>query len=368
MELTFAGTYFDGNSSRPHPAQVFLEPSQLRITYQAPDQPVPVSVYWQPSRIRPELFPDQQLTAISYGEYPVQRLEVVNPDFNQILKNHYQSTPVNQPQTVLPVGKVRPWFWTAALVLLFLAGGFYFWGLPRLADRIARVIPQSTDEYLGKQVHGQVLSTTKEAPELTQEVRGFLRQLHLQSSYKLQVTVIKESNPNAFALPGGYLVVHDGLLNKLKNPEELAALLGHETGHVQNRHTTRALFRSVASYAFISLIFGDISGITSVVLQNADVLKRLEYSRQLEREADAFGFKMLQQNRINPQGMIHLFQRLKQEEKVSGNNNPEEFLSTHPALDSRMQTIRKMIQENPYAVRPPDSLQYFWRKIKQQPE
>ncbi len=364
MELVFTGTYFDGQSSRPYPAQVVLEPSQLRITYQAPDQPVPISVYWQPSRIQSELFPDQQFTSLSYGEYPAQKLEVNTPNFKQIIKNHYQDTPISQPQTVLPVGKVRPWFWGTALILLLLAVSFYFWGLPRLADRVAQVIPQSTDEYLGKQMYGQVLTTTKEAPELTRQVRGFLRQLRQNSSYTLRVTVMEERNPNAFALPGGYLVVHNGLINRMKKPEELAALLGHETGHVQNRHTTRALFRSLASYAFISLIFGDVSGITSVVLQNADVLKRLEYSRQLEREADTYGFNMLQQNRINPQGMVLLFQRLKQEEQAQGSSAAEEFLSTHPPLDSRMQAIRQLIKENPYVTQPPDSLQHYWSQIK----
>lgn len=366
MDLTFEGVYFDGNSSRPHPAQVVLEPGHLRITYQAPDQPVPLTVYWQPQRIQKELFDDRDSTTLTYGNYPAQRLEINQSGFGELLQKQYQQTPVASPQTVLPVGKIRPWFWTAAVVLLGLVVCLYIWGLPVAADQVAQVIPQSTDEFLGKQLNQQIISNEQQEKELTRNVRGFLRQLRMSSSYKLRVTVVDESNPNAFALPGGYMVVHNSILDRMQKPEELAALLGHEAGHVQKRHTTRALFRSLASYMFISLIFGDVSGITSVVLQNADALKRLEYSRHLEQEADQFGFTVLRQNQINPQGMVLLFERLKQEEKKSGSTAPDEFLSTHPPLESRIKNIREMIKDQPYKVQPTDSLNYYWRQIKNQ--
>ena len=365
MDSTFEGVYFDGNSSRPHPAHVTLEPGQVKITYQVPGQPVPLTVYWQPQRIQKELFEDRESATLTYGNYPAQRLEVTHPEFGELLQKQYQESPVTRPQTVLPVSKIRPWFWTAAAVLLGLIVCFYIWGLPLAADQVAQIIPQSTDEFLGKQLYQQIIANEKQEKELTRNVRGFLRQMHMPSSYKLQVAVIDESNPNAFALPGSYMVIHNSILGRMQKPEELAALLGHEAGHVQKRHTTRALFRSLASYMFISLIFGDVSGITSVVLQNADALKRLEYSRQLEREADQFGFRVLQQNHINPEGMVLLFERLKQEEKKSGSSAPDEFLSTHPPLESRIKNIREMIKSQPYLVQPSDSLQYYWRKIKQ---
>ncbi|PSR53568.1 hypothetical protein AHMF7605_08525 [Adhaeribacter arboris] len=366
MKSVFAGTYFDGNSSRPHSAQITLGSGQLQIMYQAPDQAVPVIVYWQPSRIQKEILGDQEFTSLCYGNYPVQRLEINDPEFKENFEKQYQPIPYNQAPVILPSSKIRPWFWITAAILLVSALSFYFWGLPRLADKVARIMPQATDEYLGKQLYQQVVQTENAKPELTREVRGFMRQLRVNSNYRFQVTVIDESNPNAFALPGGFLVVHSSLLNRMQKPEELAALLGHEAGHVQNRHTTRALFRGLASYLFISLVLGDISGIVGVVVQNADMLKRLEYSRKLEEEADAYGFKILRQNRINPQGMLLLFQRLKQEEKASNNTNPEEFLSTHPPLTSRIHHIQKLIKEQPYKVQMTDSLAYFWNRIKKQ--
>ena len=367
METAFAGTYFDGKSSRPHAARVWLEPGQLRIDYQEPDQPVPVRIYWQPQRIRKEVFSDNYTTLLRYGDYPTQTLEVIAPEFKQLLDAQYHQEPLVTSQEFLPIGKVRSWFWIAAVVLLLGAVGFYFWGLPLIADKVAGAIPQATDEYLGKQLYTQVIGAAEENKQLSPYVRGFYRQLQVNSTYNMQVTVINNKTPNAFALPGGYLVVHHSILQRMQQPEELAALLGHEAGHVQMRHTTRALFRSLSSYLFISLIFGDVSGITAVIMQNADVLKRLEYNRQLEREADEFSFGMLRRSRINPQGLVLLFTHLKEEQEAGSSNEPQEFLSTHPALDARIRAMKSMIKQQPYAVQPPDSLQYYWQKIKAVP-
>ena len=365
MHVVFTGLYYDGKTPQPYPAQVNLDPGQLRITYQTPDQSVPITVYWQPSRMQIDTFSDAGTTSLSYGNHFTQKLEVPDPDFKNFVDTQYPLTVVAAPAEVLPVSTIPLWFWISGVTLLVSLFGFYTWGLSYLADKATWMIPQSTDEYLGKRVYQQVMKNTEPASTLTKYMQGFRRQLKIPSTYKWQVSVIQDKNANAFALPGGYIVVHHGILKKMQQPEELAALLGHESGHVQNRHTTQTLFRSLGSYLFVSYFLGDILGISTILVENADVLKNLEYSRHLEEEADAFGFKVLQQNRINPQGMIQLFQRLKQEEKASDNTQTEKFLSTHPPLDSRMQTIRNLIKAQPYTVQPPDSLQYYWRKMKQ---
>ncbi|QNF33667.1 M48 family metallopeptidase [Adhaeribacter swui] len=368
MNLVFTGTYYDGKSDQSYQAQVHLEPGQLRITYQNPNQSVPIAVYWQPSRIESNADAAAEITVLTYGKNATQKLEIPEPDFKNYLEKQYPPVVAEPPSEVLPVSKVPTWFWLSGIGILAAIFGFYMWGLSYLADKAAWIIPQSTDEYVGKRVYQQVLEDAQPEPELTQYVKGFLRQLKVPSTYQLQVTIIRDKNVNAFALPGGYLVVHHSILEKMQHPEELVALLGHESGHVQNRHATRALFRSLGSYLFVSYLFGDILGVSAVLVENASVLKNLEYSRHLEEDADKFGFSVLQQNHINPRGMIQLFQRLKQAEKASGNSQPSEFLSTHPPLESRMQAIQAMIKENPYPVQPPDSLQYYWLKIKQSQE
>ncbi len=365
MHVVFTGTYYDGISTQPYPAQVNLESGQVRITYLIPDQSVPVTVYWQPSRIESNSDLNSSITELYYGHQLTQKLEIPDPEFKNYLAKQYPPIGPVLPPKALPASKIPAWFWLSGLAVLASVVSFYMWGLSLLADKATWIIPQSTDEYVGNKLYQQVLNASSPEPALTKYVRGFLRQIKIPSTYKLQVSVIRDKNVNAFALPGGFLVLHHRILEQMQHPEELAALLGHESGHVQNRHTTRALIRSLGSYLIVSYLFGDILGVSTVLVENANALKNLEYSRRLEEEADAFGFRVLQQNRVNPQGMLQLFQRLKQEEKVSGNNSTEEFLSTHPPLHSRMQAIRKLIKENPYAAQPPDSLLYYWRRIKQ---
>ncbi|WP_446914219.1 M48 family metalloprotease, partial [Klebsiella pneumoniae] len=82
---------------------------------------------------------------------------------------------------------------------------------------------------------------------------------------------------NAFAVPGGFIVVHDAILDEMEHHEELAGLLGHEIGHVQLRHSTKAIARSLSYYMLLSLLFGDVSGIAAVIVDNASTLNNLEY-------------------------------------------------------------------------------------------
>lgn len=364
MQTAVTGTYFDGKSSRPYAARIWLEPDQLRIDYHEPDQPVPTTIYWQPARIRPDQPTDRPVSVLTYGDYPAQTLEVDSPDFATQLAKHYVAQPLRQPADFLPVRTIKPWFWLVAVLLLSGAIGFYFWGLPLVVDRVARALPPAADAYLGKQLYARVVTPQNQSGELTRYVRGFYRQLRTSGSYPIQVAVITDESPNAFALPGSYLVVHRGILTIMRQPEELAALLGHEAGHVYGRHITRALFRSLSSYLLISLILGDVSGITAVIIQNADALKHLQYSRRLEREADQFSFQLLRRHQIHPRGLVLLFRRLQAAQAKKGGGETQELLATHPALMARIRETQALIRKYPYSAHPPDSLQYYWQKIK----
>jgi beta-barrel assembly-enhancing protease len=172
--------------------------------------------------------------------------------------------------------------------------------------------------------------------------------------------VINSQEPNAFALPGGYIVVHQRLLEMLQSPEELAALLGHEYGHLQLRHSTRTLFRNLSGYLFVSILFGDVSGITAIILENAHSLRSLQYSRELEKEADLLGLRVLQDNKLDPRGMVRLFDQLKKQSKES----ETEFISSHPLLRSRIRYVQALLEKQKPVIAPNDSLQYYWVKLK----
>ncbi len=103
------------------------------------------------------------------------------------------------------------------------------------------------------------------------------------------------------------------------------------------------LARNLAGYIFISAMFSDVNGIMTVIAQNAENLQSLSYSRKFETEADTEGLKLMLQNKVNPLGMLSLFQRIKDDEKALPS-----FLSTHPVTDERIKVIKKLIKTSHY--------------------
>jgi len=357
----YEGIYFDGKSSQPHRAQVSLEPIALQITYTTQDGTLPVTIHWQSHRIEKEAYAEVGKTILRYGNYPAQSLEVTAPDFLPTLDSYYVAAPPVNQQISLQANRGTSWWWLIILFFLALIPVTYFWVLPAVADFAARQIPPAYERKLGQTLATQIISENTDSLQ-TANLRGFARQLNLPAPYPITFTVIHNAEPNAFAVPGGHIVVHQGMFKIIKSPEALAALLGHEYGHLKLRHSLRAMFRSLSGYIFISAIIGDVSAITAVVIENANALKSLEYSRNFETEADLLGLQIMQQHQLNPKGMVQLFEQLQAHNK--GRSQDLEFISTHPALSSRIQNIRKRIKPNNSFLPPSDSLQYFWRQLQ----
>jgi predicted Zn-dependent protease len=160
--------------------------------------------------------------------------------------------------------------------------------------------------------------------------------------------VVNDNVVNAFALPGGRIVVYSALLKQVKSYPELAALLSHEFTHINNKHSTKSIFRRLGSKIFLGLLFGKFGSVTSVLVDHADNLKSLKYSRKLEKEADTEGLAILKQRKIDPQGFVSLFNHLK--ESAPSNSIPE-FLGSHPDIEKRIKHINEssanvQVQEN----------------------
>jgi predicted Zn-dependent protease len=165
-------------------------------------------------------------------------------------------------------------------------------------------------------------------------------------------------------MPGGHIVLYDKLLNGMNSYEELAALLSHEFTHVNNKHTTKSLFRQLGSTVFLSVILGDIGAISSVVISNADRLKGLSYGRKLEKEADLNGLQILSERKIDCNGFIGLFELLKKEVDGAGVKEPAEWISSHPDLQKRMEYVRANAAFNLRAVEKNEALQTLFLKLK----
>jgi predicted Zn-dependent protease len=119
--------------------------------------------------------------------------------------------------------------------------------------------------------------------------------------------------------------------------EELVALLGHEISHVQNQHSLKSICRAAASGIVLSAFIGDASGMSSSLFSQINQFKQLDYSRELETEADQKGLDFMISNKADPKGMLNLLFLLKKESHEEP--GMMKYLSTHPDTDSRIHAI-----------------------------
>jgi Zn-dependent protease with chaperone function len=155
-----------------------------------------------------------------------------------------------------------------------------------------------------------------------------------------QFFLVEEPEPNAFSIPGGYVVVTTGLLETLDKPEQLAGVLAHEMAHVTEKHVFRQIISSFGPMLIFELVFSGDSSRSGAVSDASSLLIVQSFSQEYEFEADKVGWKYLLAARINPRGMIEMLQRLKAYEDGQGD---DEFmpgaLSSHPATAKRIKRL-----------------------------
>jgi beta-barrel assembly-enhancing protease len=193
------------------------------------------------------------------------------------------------------------------------------------------------EERIGNGLYNAVMQGYTKDPQKTKLLNDFFAEMKVATKYNIDITVVQSDVSNAFALPGGNIVVFSDILKKMDGYEELAALLAHEFTHVNNKHTTKSLFRSMGNVFFFSMLFGNMGSVANVIIANADRLKTLKYSRSLEKEADLEGMQLLSERRIDCNGFIKLFQLLQGEQLKT----TSEWLNSHPDLENRMAYIKE---------------------------
>ena len=223
-------------------------------------------------------------------------------------------------------------------------------------------IPVEWEQKLGESAYRDFLShqeVMKEGPavaalaEMTQRMTTQIQ----NNPYKFEVTVVKSDVVNAFALPGGYVVVFTGLMKKAESGEEVAGVLSHELNHVLQRHGLERIVKSLGLMTVAAIVFGNQQGLVGMMKQLGVELFTLKFGREQETEADLRGLQLLQRAKIDPSGMITFFERLS--EKDEGRM---EWLSSHPMSDARADRLKTEL-----AALPKKSLEPFtfnWKQIQ----
>ncbi len=204
----------------------------------------------------------------------------------------------------------------AALSIVGIGAWLYIEGIPSLANLVTEKVPVTWEEQVGKSVAERVETTNHTCVE-TKRI-GFINHLFAtltsalpKHPYTLRMSVVDSPVVNAFAAPGGYIVVYKGLLAFTQSPEELAGVLAHEIQHVTHRHVTRQILRQASLGMILGAMTGDLNGAMAAGIQSVIILGGLSYSRTAEAEADREGRKLLIKAGIDPRGMTAFFERLR---------------------------------------------------------
>ncbi len=243
--------------------------------------------------------------------------------------------------------KKWPWPLKAMLFLIFLfvAAVTSLWVFrAEITDWIAQKIPVSAEKQLGEAAFAQVQSESRMAddPALQAQLDAVTARLLpaiKDRRYDFTFHIVENDMINAFAIPGGHIVVFSGLLKKAKRPEEIAGVLAHEIAHITKRHTVRTMVANVGWMVVIQAMFGDYSGLAG----GASTLLKQKGSRDFEREADDTGWQYLLDANIDPRGMTDFFKTLVEEEKKTGlaMDGVLNLLSTHPETPERVATLEE---------------------------
>lgn len=212
-------------------------------------------------------------------------------------------------------------------------------------------IGTGTEVSLGKEAEKEVLAQSKALPDsawqnYVSRVGQSLAQFSERKDVKYSFTVLDSKEVNAFALPGGPLFIYTGLLKLMDDESELAAVMGHEIGHVEGRHAVRQMQPVVGISALEALAFGQNSPAARQALNVVLGIALTGYGRGFELEADRFGLIYLQRAGYDPNGSVRMFNKLATQEK--GDRNVFEKLSaTHPETKERIARLETEIQKLP---------------------
>jgi Zn-dependent protease with chaperone function len=245
--------------------------------------------------------------------------------------------------------------------LLMVVLGLWF-GSDLLVELAVDRIPIEWEQKLGETTYRDFLAhqeVMKEGPAVAAltEMTHRLTDPIPENPYTFAITVVKSDVVNAFALPGGYIVVFTGLMKKAETPEEVAGVLAHELNHVLQRHGLERIVKQLGFVAVVSIVLGNQQGLGGIMKQLGMELMTLKFGRAQETEADLTGLQLLYRAKINPNGMITFFQRLT--EKDEGR---VEWLSTHPMSSARADRLKAELADMP--EQPSEPFTFDWTKVR----
>jgi predicted Zn-dependent protease len=351
---TASGLYFDGVSSARH--AVTVEATAEAVRFSGSDGAVAAA--WRYPDLRAMSSPNDVLRLGHAGGPELARLEIRDPALIEEIERHAESLDRKGPTERRM--RLRVVLWSIAATASLLAVAVF--GLPLLASYVAPHVPISVERKLGAAVDAQARSMldrghgdkpfecgTADAEKpgraaLDSMIGRIERTAGL--AMPLTATVIRRSETNAIALPGGRIYVFEGLLTKARNADEVAGVIAHEIGHVAHRDGTRSMLQAAGLSFLFGMLLGDFTGGGLAVIA-ARMALQSAYSREVEAAADLYGVDLMSRVGGDPRALGAMLER------IAGKVEPgSDFLSDHPLTRDRIAAIDAAAAARPNTPQP----------------
>jgi predicted Zn-dependent protease len=260
---------------------------------------------------------------------------------------------------------------TATLALGPVPVAAQFDNLPRLGDPSSDDLSPQAERRLGESIMRQIRRDPlwlddADLVDYLNRLAAPLTETPAAGSTSFEFFALAERSINAFALPGGYIGVHTGLLMAADSESEVAAVLAHEIGHVTQRHIARMLAqqKQVSLVTMAGMVLALLAARSNPQAAMGSMMigsemarsTMLSFSREAEREADRVGFEILRQAGFDMQSMVSFFSRLQQASRFYETNAPA-YLRTHPVTGERIGDMQLRLRESRYRQRA-DSIEF----------
>lgn len=340
------GIFYDGHDSRQRPACLIAGHANVQVCNAGDNREVFLSVPVSAMIIEPKL--GKLPRTIKFGDNSI--FETTDQDAVDQLSKRLGASDGNwlhwlESHTMPVIGML--------VGMTVITWGIIQYGIPATAKWVSYQLPAGLYQEAGDHTISYLDKFLLEPTQLPEERRQTLRKAFLSQLDKTEkrqnIRVMFRDGgaigANAFALPSGIVVFTDQMVNLACDDQELLAIFGHEVGHIQERHLTRKAIQASIVGVTIAMLLGDASGLGEIIVTLPAVMLEMSYSRGFEQEADDYALDFLRQRDIETGYFTSIMERLTHQsyepaavEAEQGQNNRfEDYLSTHPLPEERLE-------------------------------
>jgi Zn-dependent protease with chaperone function len=284
----------------------------------------------------------EKVTIYAEDKHILDRIQVMTSSI--LLRQNIET--VRKGRVSVNVRRIR----NGAIIIGAIAGIIFGgWMLIRfLASLAVDSMPPQWETELGKSAATSMLKdysvcTDFQLNRAVQEIGNRLAATVPDALFKFRYVVVQSPDINAFCLPGGYVFIFTGLIEKASSADEVAGVMAHEMTHALKRHGLHNLVQRAGLSVALFLIVGSLDSALAILAASAVELGSLKFNRDQEREADLGALDMMYKAHFNPHGFADFFRKLEEIEKVRG--SLPTMLSTHPDTEERIESVEGLISE-----------------------